>query len=383
MKPVKKALRDKKSAGNSQERTSKHSSYRDDHKKEGKGAGKKGGKDKGKKETHGETDKKPCRFYNTAGGCTRGSKCPFFARRTGRLTAWRGSRTPTPQCLRFIKRWRESCFDTAVLEDGQPKVQDPVWTTKALKQPGWKEKLKKGSRNNRAGNNHRGKPLHDLESWSELTSLDQLPKKWWKLTENSKGRYQYQTEVKILGRYVGCLLDGCAGCNSVTEELVVGAVKAALKDNIPAHSSEFPVAQLECWPKEEVVMGLANGAPINLKGAAVIRVTFPDVTGKKDREILVRAKIIAEGCSTWQGLILGGRALDAVERGGLGFRPGANAHIFDALGVRLPRKEETEEYAEHAYPHVAVQKSLFERAWDKESEVRGSFHVLWQGALGW
>ena len=137
------------------------------------------------------------------------------------------------------------------------------------------------------------------------------------------------------------------------------------------------------WPKEEVVMGLANGAPINLKGAAVIRVTFPEVTGKKDREILVRAKIIAKGCSTWQGLILGGRALHAVERGGLGFRPGANAHIFDALGARLPRKEETEEYAEHAYPHVAVQKSLFEHAWDKESEVRGSFDVLWQGALGW
>ena len=274
-----------------------------------------------------------------------------------------------------------SCFDTAVLEDGQPKVQDPVWTTKALKQPGWKEK--KGSRNNRAGNNHRGKPLHDLESWSELTSLDQLPKKWWKPTENSKGGYQYQTEVKILGRYVGCLLDGCAGCNSVTEELVVGAIKAALKDSISTDSSKFPVAQLECWPKEEVVMGLANGAPINLKGAAVIRVTFPEVTGKKDREILVRAKIIAKGCSTWQGLILGGRALHAVERGGLGFRPGANAHIFDALGARLPRKEETEEYAEHAYPHVAVQKSLFERAWDKESEVRGSFDVLWQGALGW
>ena len=174
---------------------------------------------------------------------------PFFARRTGRLTAWRGSRTPTPQCLRFIKRWRESCFDTAVLEDGQPKVQDPVWTTKALKQPGWKEK--KGSRNNRAGNNHRGKPLHDLESWSELTSLDQLPKKWWKLTVNSKGGYQYQTEVKILGRYVGCLLDGCAGCNSVTEELVVGAIKAALKDNIPADSSKFPVAQLECFGQKK------------------------------------------------------------------------------------------------------------------------------------
>ena len=60
----KKALRDKKSAGNSQERTSKHSSYRDDHKKEGKGAGKKGGKDKGKKETHGK------RTRNRAGSTT-------------------------------------------------------------------------------------------------------------------------------------------------------------------------------------------------------------------------------------------------------------------------------------------------------------------------
>ena len=54
----------------------------------------------------------------------------------------------------------------------------------------------------------------------------------------------------------------------------------------------------------------------------------------------------------------------------LGFRPGTNAHIFDALGVRLPRKEETEEYVDHAYPHVAVQKSLFERAWDKGEEEK-------------
>ena len=94
--------------------------------------------------------------------------------------------------------------------------------------------------------------------------------------ESSKGGYQYQTELKILDKYAGCLLDGCAGCNSVTEELVVGAIKAALKSNIPANSSKFPVVQLECWPKEEVVMGLANGAPINLKPAAVIGVTFPD-----------------------------------------------------------------------------------------------------------
>eukprot|EP00435_Cladocopium_sp_Y103_P053296 s165_g17.t1 len=120
---------------------------------------------------------------------------------------------------------------------------------------------------------------------------------------------------------------------------------------------------------EEVVMGLANGAPIKLKGAAVLRVTFPDVGGKKAREVLVRAKVIANGGSTWHGLILGGRALDAVERGGLGFRPGATAHIFDGLGLRLPRKEDMEEYTDHAYPYVAVQASLFDRAWGMDTET--------------
>eukprot|EP00435_Cladocopium_sp_Y103_P042487 s1035_g11.t1 len=323
----KKALRDKKSA-DSQEKVSKHSSYRDDAKKEGKGAGKKGGKNK--KDQPQEGEKKACRFYNTAGGCSRGSKCPFLHEGPG------GSRGAGPG-LQLVNVPELSgvggkgsaamaeenpfvgCFETAVVEehfDG-PVVQDPV--------------------------------------------------KWWKEAENSKGGYQYQTEVKILDKYVGCLLDGCAGRDSATEELVVG-VKAALRNNVPPDSPKFPVAQFESWPKEEVVMGLANGAPIKLTGVAVLRVAFLDVGGKKDREILVRAKVIAKGCSTWHGLILGGRALDAVERGGLGYRPGANAHIFDALGVRLPRKEETEEYADHAYPHVAVLKSLFDRAWDGKDE---------------
>ena len=66
-------------------------------------------------------------------------------------------------------------------------------------------------------------------------------------------------------------------------------------------------APLEKWPKEEVLMGLANGAPIKLKGAAILRVTLPDVNGKKSEEISVRAKVIANGGSTWHGLILGGR----------------------------------------------------------------------------
>ena len=242
-----------------------------------------------------------------------------------------------------------SCFDSAILED-RP-LGDQILATEP--RATWKKKKAQGEK---------------AQAEGKFLSLDELPKRWWKQAANSRGGYQYQTEVKILDRYVSCLLDGCAGCNSITEEVVMGAIRAALRAGISPSSKEFPVAQLEKWPKEEVVMGLANGAPIKLKGAAVLKVTLPDVNGKKSEEILARAKVIDNGGSTWHGLILGGRALDAVERGGLGFRPAATAHIFDALGLTLPRKEEMEEYSDHAYPHVAVQQSLFERTWDGMSK---------------
>ena len=201
-----------------------------------------------------------------------------------------------------------------------------------------KAKGKKG----KAGKQGKGKGNNN-----DLTSLDQLPQRWWTESPNCKGGYQYQTEVKVLDRYVGCLLDGCAGCNSITEEVVMGAIRAALQQGIGPDSEKFPVAQLERWPQEEVVM----------------RVQMPDVNGQKVEEILVRAKVIGKGLSTWQGLILGGRALDAVERGGLGFRPAASRHVFDGLGVKLLRKEEMEPFPDRAYP-----KTLFDQAWDLDEE---------------
>ena len=69
--------------------------------KEGKGAGKKGGKDKGKKEAHGETDKKPRKFYNTTGGCTRGSTCPFSHKDHAAHTVARVQDSKSPMSLTY------------------------------------------------------------------------------------------------------------------------------------------------------------------------------------------------------------------------------------------------------------------------------------------
>ena len=54
---------------------------------------------------------------------------------------------------------------------------------------------------------------------------------------------------------------------------------------------------------------------------------------------MVRGKSFANGTSDRLGLILGARALDCVDRGGLGFRPSAGAHHFDRLGIAVPRTE--------------------------------------------
>ena len=361
----KKALKDKKQQGKPPgETVAKYEGGKKGGK--GKGSGRKGADQGGSKGGQDDRKSKPCRFFNTAGGCSRGSKCPFShagqKQQTG--TSAKSSSGPGLQLAnlpdlpgvdgtgRGMDRSNPfGCFEPVVCRS-QGQATETVLATDP------RAKGKKGKSENKGKGNS-----------NDLMSLDQLPKRWWTDAPNCKGGYQYQTEVKVLDRYVGCLLDGCAGCNSVTEEVVMGAIRTALQQGIGPDHEKFPVAQLERWPQEEVVMGLANDAPIKLKGAVVMRVQMPDVSGQKVEEILVRAKIIGKGLSTWHGLILGGRALDAVERGGLGFRPAASCHVFDALGVKLPRKEEMEPFPDRAYPFVSIPKSLFDQAWDLDKEM--------------
>ena len=97
-----------------------------------------------------------------------------------------------------------------------------------------------------------------------------------------------------------------------TEELLVGMLNRAAELGIGTEDPRFPVVKLEKWVHPEFVHGIASGAPVPLKGAAVLRVTL--LEGKTPEEaragpeIFVRCKIAARGSSDWHGLILGGRA---------------------------------------------------------------------------
>ena len=62
--------------------------------------------------------------------------------------------------------------------------------------------------------------------------------------------------------------------------------------------------------------------------------------GKTDGPpVLVRYKICKAGTTDWVGWIMGARALDCPERGGLGFQPMNHAHSFSGLNIFTERSE--------------------------------------------
>ena len=196
----------------------------------------------------------------------------------------------------------------------------------------------------------------------KIVALDELPQEWWSVVDNASGGYQYKTVTEICGSRVETMLDGCAGSNHVTEELVCGMLNRAKELGLKPDDPRYPVVQLERWVHAEAVHGIAASSPVPLKGAVVMRVTllegFTADDCKASHEILVRAKISAKGRSDWHGLILGGRSLDCQSRGGLGFRPGPTAHMLDTLGIGLPRLEHIVPRTDRAYVARCVVSSV-------------------------
>ena len=204
------------------------------------------------------------------------------------------------------------------------------------------------------------KPAGDKPRFS---SLDEVPKDWFHVVENEPGGYQYKTVVKVLDRKVETMLDGCAGANHVTEELVAGMLNRAADLGIGPEDRRFPVIRFEKWAYPEYVHGIAAGSPVPLKGAVVLRVTLLEGTSPENArdgpEVFVRCKVAARGTSDWHGLILGGRALDHPSCMGFGFRPGPDCHVLDTLGIKMPRCEDlSRTRKDKAYPFTSVVSSL-------------------------
>jgi hypothetical protein len=75
----------------------------------------------------------------------------------------------------------------------------------------------------------------------------------------------------------------------MTEEMLCGMLNKSFEDGIARDSKNWPIVQLEKWPKPEMVMGIAAGKPLTLAGSAILRVNFCDIDSRvPDAEVLIR-----------------------------------------------------------------------------------------------
>merc|ERR1712053_16712 len=97
-------------------------------------------------------------------------------------------------------------------------------------------------------------------------------------------------------------------------------LRRCAKLGIPQGSQELPVLALEKWKFPEHVEGVAAGKRVDLLGSVVLRV---ELGMKHDRTVIrekIRCKVFAKGTASFNGIILGGRTLDAVSQGGMGLQ---------------------------------------------------------------
>ena len=74
----------------------------------------------------------------------------------------------------------------------------------------------------------------------------------------------------------------------------------------------------------------------------MVRVVFKDIFSAKSKERLIRFKIMPKGTSSFLGFIIGGKALDCVENGGLAHSPQPRSHFLAGIGIHLDRLEDSD-----------------------------------------
>ena len=134
--------------------------------------------------------------------------------------------------------------------------------------------------------------------------------------------------------------DTGSGVNSVPEQVVIDVLNSMRKKGIALSDRRHPIKVLEQHRKQVGLRGASAGGVVPLIGSVVFEqemIEHGKLTGPK---ILVRYRICKKGATDWAPMIMGGRPLDCVERGGLGFMPGKETHYFQALGIRMTRAED-------------------------------------------
>ena len=164
-------------------------------------------------------------------------------------------------------------------------------------------------------------PQGQQKSGKVLNSLAELPERVWVEAESDESGIQFFTDVVIGVSTHPCMLDGGSGVNSTTEELVLKILNEQERAGIPLNDKRHPIKALEKWKHKEAIRGVAGSKKVRLVGAVVVQVKMVELGKDEGPVIDVRFKICEKGSTDWVGWILGARAIDCSENGGLGLFP--------------------------------------------------------------
>ena len=172
-----------------------------------------------------------------------------------------------------------------------------------------------------------------------VDKLSDLPENMWTQVPNAPSGTQFYTQARIGNTTYPVMLDGGSSVNSITEDLVLEILNNEHSNKIPTNDKRHPIKGLEKWRFDESIRGVAASKSVQLLGAVIINLDFYDLVSEKYYQAPVRFKITASGATDWVQIIMGAAAIDCVELGGLGHRPGARRHHLDGLGIQVIRHD--------------------------------------------
>ena len=122
---------------------------------------------------------------------------------------------------------------------------------------------------------------------------------------------QFFTRVKVGDSDVHCMLEGGSQVNTITENFLVDLLNSQRALGIKMGDTKHPILQLEKWPEDESVRGVAGGALVPLVGAVVLRMRLcKKGSPGEGPDVKVRFKITASGSTDWVGMIVGAKVID-------------------------------------------------------------------------
>ena len=96
----------------------------------------------------------------------------------------------------------------------------------------------------------------------------------WTKVPNVQDGTQFFTRVRVLENDTACMLDGGSMVNTITEDWLVNLINRMSRSGIRMKDPQSPIVQLEKWPEDESVRGVAGGKVVPLVGAVVLKMTM-------------------------------------------------------------------------------------------------------------